>query len=106
MVELPKDMLNPAVEFEYDFRKLPNLEHTAPILKGHSKQIRKAVTAILEAKKLVVYSGGGIILSNTSEQLTRLVESLNAPDYKYVNGLRRYFRHSPKLRGHVRCMAH
>ena len=58
-----------------------------PNTKGHSKQIRKAVTAILEAKKLVIYSGGGIILSNTSEQLTHLVESLNAPITNTLMGL-------------------
>ncbi|WP_338363307.1 acetolactate synthase 3 large subunit [uncultured Pseudoalteromonas sp.] len=87
VVELPKDMLNPAIKFEYKFPKRTELRTYSPNTKGHSKQIRKAVSAILEAKKLVIYSGGGIILSNTSEQLTRLVESLNAPITNTLMGL-------------------
>ncbi|MEG3757657.1 acetolactate synthase 3 large subunit [Pseudoalteromonas carrageenovora] len=87
VVELPKDMLNPAIKFEYEFPKTTELRTYSPNTKGHSKQIRKAVTAILEAKKLVIYSGGGIVLSNTSEQLTHLVESLNAPITNTLMGL-------------------
>ncbi len=87
VVELPKDMLNPALTFAYNFPPATELRTYSPNTKGHSKQIRKAVTAILEAKKLVIYSGGGIVLSNTSEQLTHLVESLNAPITNTLMGL-------------------
>ena len=87
VVELPKDMLNPAIKFEYEFPKTTELRTYSPNTKGHSKQIRKAVTTILEAKKLVIYSGGGIVISNTSEQLTHLVESLNAPITNTLMGL-------------------
>ena len=87
VVELPKDMLNPELTFSYNFPAATELRTYNPNTKGHSKQIRKAVTAILEAKKLVIYSGGGIVLSNTSEQLTHLVESLNAPITNTLMGL-------------------
>jgi len=87
VVELPKDMLNPELTFAYNFPPATELRTYNPNTKGHSKQIRKAVTAILEAKKLVIYSGGGIVLSNTSEQLTHLVESLNAPITNTLMGL-------------------
>lgn len=87
VVELPKDMLNPQLTFAYNFPPATELRTYNPNTKGHSKQIRKAVTAILEAKKLVIYSGGGIVLSNTSEQLTHLVESLNAPITNTLMGL-------------------
>lgn len=87
VVELPKDMLNPELTFAYNFPAATELRTYNPNTKGHSKQIRKAVTAILEAKKLVIYSGGGIVLSNTSEQLTHLVESLNAPITNTLMGL-------------------
>ena len=87
VVELPKDMLNPELTFAYNFPPATELRTYNPNTKGHSKQIRKAVTAILEAKKLVIYSGGGIVLSNTSEQLTHLVESLNAPITHTLMGL-------------------
>jgi len=87
VVELPKDMLSPELTFAYNFPAATELRTYNPNTKGHSKQIRKAVTAILEAKKLVIYSGGGIVLSNTSEQLTHLVESLNAPITNTLMGL-------------------
>ncbi len=87
VVELPKDMLNPELTFAYNFPAATELRTYNPNTKGHSKQIRKAVTTILEAKKLVIYSGGGIVLSNTSEQLTHLVESLNAPITNTLMGL-------------------
>ncbi|MFC0119598.1 acetolactate synthase 3 large subunit [Pseudoalteromonas xiamenensis] len=87
VVELPKDILNPAQFF--DFKMPENIEMRTynPNVKGHPKQIKKAVSAILGAKKLVVYSGGGIVLSNTSLQLTQLVESLNAPCTNTLMGL-------------------
>ncbi|MDQ9089990.1 acetolactate synthase 3 large subunit [Pseudoalteromonas haloplanktis] len=87
VVELPKDMLNPALKFDFEFPPATELRTYSPNTKGHPKQIRKAVTAILEAKKLVIYSGGGIVISNTSEQLTHLVESLNAPITNTLMGL-------------------
>lgn len=87
VVELPKDMLNPALKFDFEFPVTTELRTYSPNTKGHPKQIRKAVAAILEAKKLVIYSGGGIIISNTSEQLTHLVESLNAPITNTLMGL-------------------
>lgn len=58
-----------------------------PTVKGHPKQIKKAVKTISSAKKLVVYSGGGIVLANASEQLTELVETLKAPITNTLMGL-------------------
>lgn len=87
VVELPKDILNPALLFNFVMPDDIALRSYNPSKKGHTKQIKKAVAAILSAKKLVVYSGGGIILSDTSEQLTQLVESLNAPITNTLMGL-------------------
>ncbi|ATD10328.1 acetolactate synthase 3 large subunit [Pseudoalteromonas piscicida] len=87
VVELPKDILNPALKFDYQMPEQIDMRTYNPSVKGHSKQIRKAVEAIIEAKRLVIYSGGGIILSNTSEKLTELVEKLNAPITNTLMGL-------------------
>lgn len=87
VVELPKDILNPAHKFDYQMPEQIDMRTYNPSVKGHSKQIRKAVEAIIEAKRLVIYSGGGIILSNTSEKLTELVEKLNAPITNTLMGL-------------------
>jgi acetolactate synthase-1/2/3 large subunit len=87
VVELPKDILNPQLKFDYEMPARIEMRTYNPSSKGHSRQIKKAVDAILGAKRLVVYSGGGIILSNTSEQLTQLVETLNAPITNTLMGL-------------------
>ncbi|SFC15166.1 acetolactate synthase 3 large subunit [Pseudoalteromonas denitrificans] len=87
VVELPKDILNPALEFEFSMPTDIKMRSYNPSKKGHPKQIKKAAQTILNAKKLVVYSGGGVVLSNTSEQLTHLVESLNSPITNTLMGL-------------------
>ncbi|KID55784.1 acetolactate synthase 3 catalytic subunit [Pseudoalteromonas luteoviolacea] len=87
VVELPKDVLNPQIKFNYSMPNQLDMRTYNPNKKGHTKQIKKAVEAILQAKKLVIYSGGGIILSDTSEKLTELVEKLNAPITNTLMGL-------------------
>ncbi|KAF7764603.1 acetolactate synthase I/II/III large subunit [Pseudoalteromonas citrea] len=87
VVELPKDILNPQTKFDYKFGACTQMRTYQPNVKGHPKQIKKAVNAILDAQRLVIYSGGGIILSDTSEQLTELVETLNAPITNTLMGL-------------------
>ncbi|WP_105265088.1 acetolactate synthase 3 large subunit [Pseudoalteromonas sp. T1lg76] len=87
VVELPKDVLNPATKFDFKMPQEVAIRTYNPSKKGHPKQIKKAVEALLKAQKLVIYSGGGVILSNTSEQLTELVETLNAPCTNTLMGL-------------------
>jgi acetolactate synthase-1/2/3 large subunit len=58
-----------------------------PNTKGHPKQIKKAAQTIASAKKLVVYSGGGIVISDSAQLLTKLVETLKAPITNTLMGL-------------------
>jgi acetolactate synthase-1/2/3 large subunit len=87
VVELPKDILIPENKAEYNIETNVQMRSYNPTKKGHPKQIRKAVKAITEAKKLVIYSGGGIVLADASELLTQLVETLNAPCTNTLMGL-------------------
>ncbi|CAH9066535.1 Acetolactate synthase isozyme 3 large subunit [Pseudoalteromonas holothuriae] len=87
VVELPKDILNPQLKFNYTMPDTMDMRTYNPSTKGHPKQIKKAVEAILGAQRLVIYSGGGIVLSDTSAQLTELVETLNAPITNTLMGL-------------------
>ena len=59
----------------------------SPTLKGHSGQIKKAARAILEAKRLMIYTGGGVILGNSSPVVTKLIKSLKAPCTNTLMGL-------------------
>ncbi|WOH38047.1 acetolactate synthase 3 large subunit [Thalassotalea fonticola] len=87
VIELPKDILNPDIKMPFVMNKDVKMRSYNPNIKGHSKQIRKAVEKIVNAKKLVIYTGGGIVLANASEKLTTLVERLNAPCTNTLMGL-------------------
>jgi len=87
VVELPKDLLIPDNKGEFHIETNVQMRSYNPTKKGHPKQIRKAVQAITHAKKIVVYSGGGIVLADASELLTVLVEKLNAPCTNTLMGL-------------------
>ncbi len=85
VIELPKDLQQDSAEFHINTEV--SMRSYNPSDKGHPKQIRKAVEVISKAKKLVVYSGGGIVLSDADKNLTALVEKLNAPITNTLMGL-------------------
>jgi len=87
VVELPKDLLIPQNKGKFSINTNVEMRSYNPSIKGHPKQIKKAVKLITDAQKLVVYSGGGIVISDSSELLTELVETLKAPITNTLMGL-------------------
>ena len=87
VIELPKDILIPQNKGPFSIDTDVKIRSYNPNINGHPKQIKKAAQAITDAKKLVVYSGGGVILSDASELLTTLVEKLKAPITNTLMGL-------------------
>jgi acetolactate synthase-1/2/3 large subunit len=87
VVELPKDILIPQNKGPFSITTDIKMRSYNPSTKGHPKQIKKAALTIASAKKLVVYSGGGIVISNSSELLTKLVETVKAPITNTLMGL-------------------
>ena len=87
VVDIPKDMTNPAEKYEYSYPKKAKLRSYNPATRGHSGQIRKAVEMILAAKRPILYSGGGVIMGNASAQLTELAKLLNLPVTNTLMGL-------------------
>lgn len=88
LVDIPKDVTQQKTRFVY-----PDSIHMRsynPVVKGHSRQIKKAAQLISKAKRPVVYTGGGIILSDASAQLTELVKLLNFPCTNTLMGLGGY----------------
>ncbi|OIR04626.1 acetolactate synthase isozyme 3 large subunit [mine drainage metagenome] len=88
VVDIPKDITAHLAEFVY-----PNtveLRSYTPITKGHSGQIKKAVKLLLEAKRPMVYTGGGVVLGEASEALVKLVKALNLPITNTLMGLGGY----------------
>ncbi|MFT6690894.1 MAG: acetolactate synthase-1/2/3 large subunit [Colwellia sp.] len=87
VIELPKDILIPQNKGPFNIDTDVKIRSYNPNINGHPKQIKKAAQAITDAKKLVVYSGGGVILSDAAELLTTLVEKLKAPITNTLMGL-------------------
>jgi len=88
LVDIPKDVT--IAKCEYSYPKTINLRSYSPVIKGHQGQIKKAVQLLLEAKRPMIYSGGGVILSDASETLTKLAKLLGYPVTNTLMGLGAY----------------
>ncbi|CAM8638717.1 MAG: hypothetical protein RJA17_1092 [Pseudomonadota bacterium] len=97
LVDVPKDITRDRCKFEYP--KEVSMRSYSPVVKGHLGQIKKAVQMILSAERPMVYSGGGVILSNASDELTELVDLLGAPCTNTLMGLGAYKASDPKFLG-------
>ncbi len=85
LIDIPKDITNQTCEFEYP--KSISMRSYNPVVKGHSGQIKKAVQMLLEAKRPMIYAGGGVVLSDAAERLTKLSHSLGYPVTNTLMGL-------------------
>ncbi len=97
LVDIPKDVTQASTEFVYP--KSVALRSYNPVTKGHAGQIKKAVQLLLEAKRPMVYAGGGVILNNAASQLTRLVRLLGYPCTTTLMGLGGYPGTDPQYTG-------
>ena len=79
VVDLPKDIVNVQEQHPYVFPEDVSMRSYNPTLKGHNKQIKKAVAAMTEASRPVLYVGGGAIAADAAPYVTQLAEQLNAP---------------------------
>ncbi len=85
LVDLPKDIL--ANKTIFDYPKTVKLRSYQPPGEGHQKQLNKAVELISKAKRPVLYVGGGTILSNAAEELTKFARKTNIPVTTTLHGL-------------------
>ena len=70
-----------------------------PVRKGHGGQIRKALQLLLTAKRPYIYTGGGVLLSNASQELRTLVDMLGYPCTNTLMGLGAYPASDKKFLG-------
>lgn len=79
LIDLPKDVLNTTFDYQEGMENKFTLPGYKPTVKGNSRQIHAASKAILEAKKPVLYIGGGIISSGASKEILELAETCSLP---------------------------
>jgi len=88
VVDIPKDITAHLAEFDYP--KTVEMRSYSPVLKGHSGQIKKAVKLLLNAKRPMIYTGGGLVLGDGAEELIKLARALNYPVTNTLMGLGGY----------------
>jgi acetolactate synthase-1/2/3 large subunit len=88
VVDIPKDVT--ALTAVFDYPKSVEMRSYTPVIKGHSGQIKKAVKLMLEAKRPMVYTGGGVVLGDASDMLVKLVRELGFPITNTLMGLGGY----------------
>ena len=76
-VDVPKDITAALGKFYY--KDEISVQTYKPTTKGNSRQIHKAVEAICEAQKPLFYLGGGVVLSNASDEVRKLVAMTGIP---------------------------
>ena len=87
VVDVPKDMTAPTEKRAFEYPETVKLRSYTPALKGHAGQIRKALDLLLEAKRPVIYAGGGVVLGDASAELVALAKRLGYPVTNTLMGL-------------------
>ena len=85
LIDLPKDILNAETKFEYP--NSVNMRSYKPTVEGHIRQIKRMADEIVRSKRPVIYAGGGVILSNASEELVALSKATQTPVTTTLMGL-------------------
>ncbi|HHF3027081.1 TPA: acetolactate synthase 3 large subunit [Vibrio diabolicus] len=87
VIDLPKDVMNPQIKLPYQYPETLSMRSYKPTTSGHKGQIKKALKSLLEAKKPVLYIGGGAVISGAYEHILELSDKLNLPVVSTLMGL-------------------
>lgn len=90
VIDIPKDMVNPANKFAYEYPKEMALRSYNPTIQGHKGQIKRALKTLMVAKRPVLYVGGGVISAECSNELVDFAKKLNLPVTSSLMGLGAY----------------
>jgi acetolactate synthase-1/2/3 large subunit len=98
VVDIPKDVSFKKTTYE-GYPSEVHMRSYNPVRKGHGGQIRKALQLLMAAKRPYIYTGGGVLLSNASQELRTLVDMLGYPVTNTLMGLGAYPASAPKFLG-------
>ena len=87
VIDVPKDITDPAIKIPYHYPDEIKMRSYQPVLEGDPEQIKRAVDLLLTAKKPMIYTGGGVILGDGSDELRTLVKLLAYPVTTTLMGL-------------------
>ena len=90
LVDIPKDVTDPNIKIPYDYPESIEMRSYNPTVKGHTGQINRAVDMILSAKRPMIYTGGGVVLSDAADELVAFTRNLGYPITSTLMGLGAY----------------
>ena len=85
VIDIPKDITNATAEYHYP--KTVTMRSYQPRTKGHGKQIIRGVELLLQAKRPIIYTGGGAVLGEAQKPLRELIDLLKFPCTTTLMGL-------------------
>ncbi len=97
LVDLPKDVI--ADECEYEYPESVDIRGYKPKIKGHKNQIKKAAKIIKNAKRPLLYVGGGVIMADAAKELTKFARKNNIPVTNTLLGLGAFPGTDPQFLG-------
>ena len=99
VVDIPKDVTQPDIKIPYEYPRDVVMRSYNPVYKGHPGQIKKAVSLILSAKRPMIYTGGGVVLDDASEELIEFTRTLGYPITNTLMGLGAFPAPDPQFIG-------
>jgi acetolactate synthase I/II/III large subunit len=99
VIDIPKDATNPLDKFAYEYPEKVKMRSYQPPHRGHTGQIRKAIDELINAKRPIIYTGGGVVQGNASELLTELAHLLGYPVTNTLMGLGGFPGNDPQFIG-------
>ena len=90
VIDIPKDTTNPTDLVPYEYPGELAMRSYSPAIKGHTGQIKKAVSMMMAAERPMIYTGGGVVQGNGSDDLTKLTQMLGFPITNTLMGLGAY----------------
>ena len=99
VIDIPKDFTDPEYKFEFSYPSEVNMRSYKPPQEGDISRIKEAVDLIEISKKPVIYSGGGVIQNDASEELTEFAKLLNFPVTNTLMGLGAFPGSDPQFIG-------
>ena len=97
LIDIPKDVSAAKAPFIYP--EILEMRSYNPVVKGHSGQIRKAVSLLQEAERPYIYTGGGVILADAAPELKEFADLLGYPVTNTLMGLGGFPGTSPQFLG-------
>ena len=99
VIDVPKDLTDPNYKFEFTYPSEIKMRSYNPPKNGDISKIKEAVDLIEQAKRPVIYSGGGVIQDDASDELTELARLLNFPVTNTLMGLGAFPGSDPQFMG-------